>query len=467
VIGLQRAGPFAYGPFVMPATGASPNLLIVDDDEAIQNLLITAAKSRGWHPVAAGTGEQGCRLLDAEIKAVVLDHGLPGGDGIQVLARLRALRPDVPVVMLTGHNDAETAVRSIRAGADDYLTKPFELERLFSVIQEACRNRRQNVYSQRGESGAAAQATATLLRQSRSAQMRELFRQMEKAAQLQVTVLLTGESGTGKTLIAREIHGLSARAREPFIPVSCPALPRELLESELVGHERGAFTGASASRVGRFEQATKGTIFLDEIGDLPSELQPKLLTVLQDQEFFRVGGNQILRTGARIITATNIDLKTRVAEGRFREDLYYRLHVLEMRLPSLRERLDDLPDLVRLILERIARARCQEPWNITKGAMLMLAGHSWPGNIRQLENVLERATAFAEGVQLDEHDFTSLIHDGPGMPSVQVNLTLQEAERQIFVKAYERNGKNKARTARDLGIAERTVYNLLARYELR
>jgi DNA-binding NtrC family response regulator len=451
----------------MPVSEVSPNLLIIDDDEAIQNLLMTAAQSRGWHPVVAVSGAQGCRLLNAEIKAVVLDHGLPDGDGIQVLAHLRKLRPDVPVVMLTGHNDAETAVQSIRAGADDYLTKPFELERLFRVIQDACQLRRQNACSQKSDFVAKSQGPAALLQQSRSAHMRELFRQIEKAAKLQVTVLLTGESGTGKTLIAREIHRLGSRAHEPFIPVNCPALPRELLESELFGHERGAFTGASASRVGRFEQASKGTIFLDEIGDLPGELQPKLLTVLQDQKFFKVGGNQILRTDARIITATNIDLKTRVAEGRFREDLYYRLNVLEMRVPALRERLEDLPYLLRLILDRIARDRGQKPWDVNRPAMQMLMSHAWPGNIRQLENVLERATAFAEGDQLDEHDFAPLMQDRPDLPAAHSNLTLQEVERQAFVDAYQRCGQNKARTARHLGIAERTVYNLLARYELK
>nr|MCU0748076.1 sigma-54 dependent transcriptional regulator [Akkermansiaceae bacterium] len=307
------------------------------------------------------------------------------------------------------------------------------------------------------------------LRRSRSPKMRELYRHMERAAQLDITVLLTGESGTGKTYIAREIHRLSPRAAEAFIPVSCPALPRELLESELFGHERGAFTGATAARAGRFEQASKGTIFLDEIGDLPGELQPKLLTVLQDQEFFRVGGNRILRTEARIIAATNIDLQARVADGRFREDLFYRLNILELHLPPLRDRIEDLPDLMRLILERISQKRGADPWMVTPAAMDILKSHPWPGNIRQLENVLERATAFAEGAVLDERDIVPLIEErhpaAPGMPH-RVR-SLQEIERQAFMEAYQRSGRNKARTARDLGIAERTVYNLLARYELK
>ncbi len=412
-------------------------------------------------------------MMDSNIKAVVLDHGLPDGDGITAMGEIRAKFPDVPVIMLTGLNDAETAVRALKAGADDYITKPFELERLFTVIHEACRIRKQSGGSNGMSNGISARGgkrpETDGLRRSRSPKMRELYRHMERAAQLDITVLLTGESGTGKTYIAREIHRLSPRNAEAFIPVSCPALPRELLESELFGHERGAFTGATAARAGRFEQASKGTIFLDEIGDLPGELQPKLLTVLQDQEFFRVGGNRILRTEARIIAATNIDLQARVADGRFREDLFYRLNILELHLPPLRERTEDLPDLMRLILERISSKRGVDPWMVTPAAMDVLKAHPWPGNIRQLENVLERATAFAEGAVLDEQDIVPLIEErqvaAPGMP--QRVRSLQEIERQAFLEAYQRSGRNKARTARDLGIAERTVYNLLARYEVK
>jgi DNA-binding NtrC family response regulator len=451
----------------MPVHEVTPNLLIVDDDEAVRDLLLVAAKSRGWHPVAAASGGEGCHWLNSAIKAVVLDHGLPDGDGIEVLARLRQKCPAVPVVLLTGHNDAETAVRAIRAGADDYLTKPFELERLFSVIQEACRLRRQN--SSVEAAAAPPQRRERFPQQSRSPRMRKLFDQMNKAAQLDITLLLTGESGTGKTVIAREIHCLGQRAAEAFIPVSCPALPRELLESELFGHERGAFTGATVTRAGRFEQATKGTIFLDEIGDLPAELQPKLLAVLQDQEFFRVGGNRILHTDARIIAATNIDLQTRVREGRFRDDLYYRLNVLELHVPPLRERLADLPDLVRSILERIATKRREEPRGITASGIQVLKGYPWPGNIRQLENVLERASTFAEEEELDARDFAPLLEDRPGAHAAGTKplRSLHEVERQAFVDAYQRSGRNKAQTARDLGIAERTVYNLLARYNLK
>ncbi|MBC8126331.1 MAG: sigma-54-dependent Fis family transcriptional regulator [Gloeobacteraceae cyanobacterium ES-bin-144] len=445
------------------------NLLIIDDDETLRNLLLIAARSRGWRPVAAATGLAGCELLDSGIKAVVLDHGLPDGDGIQILIRLREKFPNVPVIMLTGLNDAEVAVRAIKVGADDYLTKPFELERLFTVIQEACRLRQQSNDMTEVETVVSPREQKKLQRKSLSPRMLELYHQMEKAAQLDITVLLTGESGTGKTHIAREIHRLSPRAGESFIPVSCPALPRELLESELFGHEKGAFTGATAARAGRFEQASKGTIFLDEIGDLPSELQPKLLTVLQDREFFRVGGNRILCTEARIIAATNIDLQARVADGRFREDLYYRLNILELHLPPLRDRVEDLPDLLHAVIGKIANKRGVKPWSISAAALEILKNHHWPGNIRQLENVLERATAFADDSELDERDILPLIQ-ARNVQSATIQLPnrpLHEVERLAFVNAYHQNGHNKAKTARSLGISERTVYNLLARYELK
>lgn len=444
------------------------NLLIIDDDETLCNLLSIAAKSRGWHPVTATTGQEGLRLLESNIRAVVLDHGLPDEDGIRVLTRLREKCHNMPVVMLTGLNDVETAVRAVKLGADDYLTKPFDLENLFTVIQGACQKRRLSPEVSAAIIPTPANEIGDLRMKTRSPQMGELYRQMERAAKLDITVLLTGESGTGKTHIAREIHRLSPRMQEAFIPVSCPSLPRYLLESELFGHEKGAFTGATAARAGRFEQASKGTIFLDEIGDLPCELQPKLLTVLQDREFFRVGGNRILHTDSRIIAATNIDLQARVADGSFREDLYYRLNIVELHLPPLRERLEDLPDLLQAILSKIADKRRVDPWTVTAAALEALKNNRWPGNIRQLQNVMERATAFANHSELDERDIVPLIRERNEIPAseIQPPRSLQEIERQAFMDAYEQCGRNKAKTARHLGIAERTVYNLIARYEM-
>ncbi|MEK7952618.1 sigma-54-dependent transcriptional regulator [Luteolibacter soli] len=443
------------------------NLLIVDDDETIQRLLVIAAKDHGWRPRTAGSGMGALDALDDSIEAVVLDHGLPDIDGLQTLERLRAAQPDLPVIMLTGLNDAETAVRALRAGAADYLTKPFELKRLFDLLRQIRVDRSGPVIAVTGASAKLAPADGL---RSADARVRELLRRMEKAASLDSTILLTGESGTGKTYFAREIHRLSPRANEDFIPVSCPALPRELLESELFGHEKGSFTGAVATRAGRFEQASKGTLFLDEIGDLPPELQPKLLNVLQDREFFRVGGSKILRTNARVIAATNVDLHAKVADGSFREDLYYRLNIIELHIPPLRERKDDLPGLTAAILGRIAARRGTHTWTLSPAASEAVAAYEWPGNIRQLENVLERATAFTDRNELGEKDLVPLLEsrrDGHAANAGGKVRTLHELERETFLEAYRRTGGNKARTARELGVSERTVYNLLERHGLK
>ena len=446
----------------------APNLLVVDDDSTIQRLLEFAARDNGWRPETAGTGREALERLDEMIEAVVLDHGLPDIEGMEVLARIRERFPNLPVIMLTGLNDAETAVKALRTGAADYLTKPFELKRLFDILREIRRERKDIPAPAPTATlpGSAVKETKALA--SASPKVRELLRRLEKAAALDSTILLTGESGTGKTYFAREIHRLSPRSGEDFITVSCPALPRELLESELFGHERGSFTGATSARAGRFEQASKGTLFLDEIGDLPPELQPKLLNVLQDREFFRVGGNKLLRTETRVIAATNVDLRSRVIAGSFREDLYYRLNIIELHIPSLRERKEDIEGLAGEILRRIAHRRGSEGWKLTASASAALLAFDWPGNVRQLENVLERATAFTDGSELGEKDLAPLLETrregtGPaGRP-----LTLQEMERDVFIQTYHRSGKNKAKTARELGISERSVYNLLERHGLK
>lgn len=453
----------------MPLNPASsPNLLIVDDDETIQRLLVIAAQDLGWRPVAAGSGNEALEMLRAGIEAVILDHGLPGMNGLQTLISIREKFPAVPVIMLTGLNDAETAVQALRAGADDYLTKPFELKRLFDLLRQAKITRRDSA----ALAPVAGRPSTKAALHSSNPQLRHLLGHLAKAARLDSTVLLTGESGTGKSHFAREIHRLSPRAAEEFITVSCPALPRELLESELFGHERGAFTGATSSRAGRFEQASKGTLFLDEIGDLPSELQPKLLNVLQDREFFRVGGSKMLQTNARVIAATNVNLRGRVEAGEFREDLYYRLNIIELRIPALRERKEDIPELTAGILAQIASRREVEGWRLMPAAAALLQDFDWPGNVRQLENVLERATAFAEKPLLDAEDFGLLLEgrrdtDSDSGPPTGRGLTLQEVERDAFIQTYLRTGKNKAKTARELGISERSVYNLLGRHGLK
>lgn len=447
-----------------------PNLLIVDDDDTIQRLLCIAAQDLGWRPLTATSGAGALETLNPAIEAVILDHGLPDMNGLDLLPLIRENAGDIPIVMLTGLNDAETAVRALRLGAVDYLTKPFELKRLFDILGNA-RSLRKDKQPVPSRTNGGKRTEAAL--QSANPKLRKLLVQLGKAAKLDSTILLTGESGTGKTHFAREIHRLSTRAQEDFVTVSCPAISRELLESELFGHERGAFTGATAARAGRFEQASKGTLFLDEIGDLPASLQPKLLTVLQDREYFRVGGSKLLHTDARVVAATNVNLRERVEQGGFREDLYYRLNIIELHIPALRDRREDIAGLTENILSKIAGRRGVDGWTVSQDAAEALSHFDWPGNVRQLQNVLERATAFAEHSLLRAEDIIHLLKgrdgDSPDVLAIKNGraLTLQEVERNAFIETYLRTGRNKAKTARELGISERSVYNLLGRHGLK
>lgn len=446
---------------------SKPNLLIVDDDETIQRLLAIAAKDHDWHPLAARSGYEAIEAINADIKAVILDVGLPGMDGIETIGRLHERFPGVPVIMLTGTNNAETAVQALKAGASDYLIKPFQLQRLFDLLCATVKSSKPTA-----QTPPSPKELPKVSLKTSSPRMKQLYRQLEKAAALDSTILLTGESGTGKTNIARQIHLLSPRAQEDFITVSCPALTRELLETELFGQENDTFTHADTPRPGRFEQASKGTIFLDEIGELPAELQPKLLSVLQDHEFFRVGGNKLIKTSARVIAATNADLQARVEAGTFREDLFYRLNIIELVIPPLRERKEDIPRFVRHILSRIAANRNSENWSLTESASAALKKFNWPGNVRQLENVLERATAFSDGSVIDANEIMGVLESpAPAARAQKIlsepGLTLHEIEREAFIRTYIRTGKNKAKTARELGISERSVYNLMGRHGLK
>lgn len=447
----------------MPSS--SPNLLIVDDDKTIQKLLAIAATDHGWKSIAAYSGTEAIRALDEDIRAVVLDLGLPGIDGLETMRRIHEKTPNVPVIMLTGTNDAEIAVKAIKAGAADYLTKPFEIQRLFDVIRSCTKS----LSSPALISPRRRNQKVTL--ESSSPRMKQFYRQVQKAALLESSILLTGESGCGKTYLARKIHLLSKRAENDFITVNCPALPHDLLEAELFGHEKGAIPGASSARPSRFEQASNGTIFLDEIGDLHIKLQPKLLNVLQHREFFHVGGKKPIKTNARVISASNLHLQDKVRSGKFREDLFYRLNIIELAIPPLRERREDIPSLITHILERIASNRGTHQWKLTDAAYTALIEFDWPGNIRQLENVLERSTAFSDGNTIEAEDIVTLLESSTPAAKRQIfaepGLTLHEIEREAFIQTYIRTGKNKAKTARELGISERSVYNLMARHGLK
>lgn len=442
----------------MPTNRAKPNLLIIDDDEEISGMLELAAEGYGWRPVSAGTMRRGLQRLTGQIKAVILDHGLPDGDGLQALRLIREKNPEVAVVMLTGWNDAETAVKALRCGADDYLTKPFEVERLFRVLQDACKQHRQRVDIPGVGFGDGGQVV------SKSPAMLAMLRNLERVARLDMTVLVTGESGTGKSWVAREVHRMSLRAKEPYVVVSCPALPRQLLESELFGHEEGAFAGVSTARKGHLEAASRGTLILDEVAELPLPVQLKLVTLLQDRRYFRLGGTKPQSSDVRLVATTHVDLVERVRAGQFREDLLYRLNIFEVKVPSLRERLEDLPDLCGQILERIAQRRGAAGWELSSEALAWLMCQGWPGNIRQLENALERASAYADGPVIALDTVKPVVDVTP--QAEKAPRSLVDMERQAFIDAYVRHGRNKARTARELGISERTVYNLLKRYRV-
>jgi DNA-binding NtrC family response regulator len=437
------------------------NLLVVDDDETIRHLLGRAALDHGWQPLGAASGNEALEIAHEGIEAVVLDYAMPGLDGLETLTGLRERFPGLPVVMLTGLNDAETAVRALRAGASEYLTKPFEMKRLFNVLASARQARRAETLPQVPASGQRA-----VCLESTSPRMVDLYRQMEKAATLNSTILLHGESGTGKVYFAREIHRMSTRRDAPFVAMNCVALPRELLETELFGQETGGAGVAAATRAGSLDQASAGTLFLDEIGSVPKELQPKLLNFFQHREYFRVGGSTLLTSNARVIAATNVDLGSLVAAGAFREDLYYQLNIIELTIPPLRERTADIPGITTSVLAHIAATRGLPGWSVSPAALELLQNYTWPGNIRQLENILQRTTASTEATVLEPDDFHPLLSTKAGLTSGKSH-TLQEIEREAFIKAFTRNGRKKAQTARELGISERSVYNLLARYKLK
>ena len=425
-----------------------------------------AAGDHGWKAISALTGPDALELLTLDIRAVILDLGLPGIDGLETLRLIHEKRPGIPVVMLTGTNNAETAVKAIKGGATDYLTKPFEIQRLFDVIRkstETCCDGSDIVISRK--------PSQRVCLDTSSPRMKQFYRQVEKAALLDSAILLTGESGVGKTYTARKIHNLSKRSSGDLITVNCPSLPGELLESELFGHEKGAFEGALTSHTGRFEQASGGTMFLDEIGDISKDLQAKLINVLQNKEFFKLGSKTPVKTDVRIITSTHMDLQSKVDSGEFREDLFYRLKTIELNLPPLRERLEDIPFLVKNTLTKIAKNRGTENWQLTDSAISALKGFDWPGNIRQLESVLEQSTAFAYGNTIEAEDIVTLLESPTPAAKRKIfaepGLTLHEIEREAFIQTYIRTGKNKAKTARELGISERSVYNLMARHGLK
>jgi two-component system nitrogen regulation response regulator GlnG len=380
---------------------------IIDDDRSIRWVFEKALEREGIaHRTFSAAQEALDHLAEESPQVVVSDIRMPGLSGLDLMQALRARAPATPIIIMTAYSDLESAVAAFQGGAFEYLPKPFDVDHAVELVRRAMEEGRRHV-----EAAPPAQDEEPEIL-GKAPAMQEVFRAIGRLAQSHATVLITGESGTGKELVARALHRHSPRAARAFIAINTAAIPKDLLESELFGHERGAFTGAQAMRRGRFEQAEGGTLFLDEIGDMPPDLQTRLLRVLSDGQFYRVGGHTPLAANVRVIAATHQELEARVRQGLFREDLFHRLNVIRLRLPSLRERREDVPALARHFLARSARELGVEDKRLTDAAMQFLSGHDWPGNVRQLENVCHWLTVMAPGQVVDVKDLPPELRGG-------------------------------------------------------
>ena len=450
----------------LSSTAGRTQVVIADDDPSILSLMNFTLCKAGFVTLTATNGEEAMALMTEEVSAAVLDLRMPRMNGHETLVAMRKAFPDVQVMLITAHGDIKDAVESMKAGAFDYITKPFIADELVSLVQQAartCELGREN--RQLRQTICPPQPNRPFV--GRSAVAQDLQDKIARIAELDATILITGESGCGKGLLARLIHQASPRARQPFINVNCTALPRDLVEAELFGHERGAFTGAHERRPGRVEMAKGGTLLLDEIGDMPLELQPKLLQFLQERTFMRVGGSQELSSDVRIVAATNVDLKALCRERRFREDLYFRLNVLLIEVPPLRARKADILLLADHILIGIARRRAVSHFELADDVRALFSDYPWPGNVREMENTLERATAFCKDglVRLCDlpSEFTQETEARATGHAGIAGRPLREIERMAIEQTLDLCRGNKAKAARTLGISEKSIYNKMDR----
>ncbi len=445
------------------------NLMIVDDERAIREVCRDVAQTLGFHTSIADSAEHAYRVLESNaIDVVLLDLKLPGAGGLEALHQIRERRPDVVIIVVTGYGTVQSAVQAMKNGAYDYVTKPFSmeelrllLERVSSHLKLKTENRmlREKIKSKQGFGSIV----------GRAPEMEKLYRIIAKAAQSTHPVLILGESGTGKEMVARSIHFSGPFRDKPFIPVDCGSLVPTLIESELFGYVKGAFTGAVQSRDGLLAIAEGGTVFLDEVGELPVDLQAKLLRAIQEREIRPVGSTRRIAINVRILAATNRDLEQAVAQGTFRRDLYFRLNVLSLRIPPLRERRQDIPLLAAHFLERLSRASGQER-SVSDEAMKALLAYDWPGNVRELENCLERACAFTTGPMIQLADLPSSIHSAPGTIPIGAEgtttkiLPMAELEKQTILNTITQLNGDKLLAARLLGIGKTTLYRKLKEY---
>jgi two-component system response regulator HydG len=442
-------------------------VLVVEDDDAMRDLLVEELSEAGFDVVSAGDGRAGVEVVKREpVELVVTDLRMPELDGFDLIRDVRATPGAPPIVMVTAFGSIETAIKAVKLGAYDYITKPFEIEELLLVADKALEERalRREVARLRTEVADRDRIGEIV---ARSATMREVLSLVRRVAASTVTVLITGESGTGKELIARALHQGSERAQGPFVAINLAAVPGPLLESELFGHKKGAFTDARADRVGLFEAADGGTIFLDEIGELAPELQAKLLRVLQEHEIRPLGATRTQRVDVRVVAATNRDLEELMAEGRFREDLYYRLNVVDVALPALRQRPDDILPLAEHFLDR-AGAKAHPPRRLTiaEDARRALTPYAWPGYVRELMNLMERGLALSNGDVLRLADLPSQVREHRATAdhlaaAMARGMTLEQLEREYIERVLADEGGNKTRAAQRLGLDRKTLYRKL------
>src|SRR3954470_11508051 len=432
-----------------------PTVLVVDDEQLIRWSLAERLKADGLHIVEAGTAHDALERFAPDIDLVLLDYRLPDGDGLHVLKKMKATQPDVPIILLTAFSSIETAVEAMKQGAYHYANKPFNLDEIAMVVDKALETTalRREVRALRASRSEPYALSRIVGDAAAMITLRALLQRI--AASPASTVLLTGESGTGKDLAAKVIHYNSDRSPRPFMNITCSALPEALLESELFGHERGAFTDARQQKRGLLESADGGTVFLDEIGEMVPALQAKVLRFLEEKSFKRVGGAADIHVDVRVVAATNRNLEEQVAKGGFRSDLYYRLNVLPMRLPALREHPDDVAALVNFFIDGFNSEFKKRVTGVSAGAAALLKGYGSPGNVRELRNVVERAMLLAEGTQLEAHDFGALKGGGApadpfDLPATGVNL--EDLERSLVVQALKRAGGNQTRAAARLGL---------------
>jgi DNA-binding NtrC family response regulator len=444
-------------------------ILVVDDEEIMCESLAAWLREDGYVVDTAPSGPVALQLArETDYAIYFVDLKMPGGmDGIETMMEIRRLHPEASVVIVTAYATVDTAITAMKEGAQEYIVKPCNPEEISLLVSRTIKVKnlqRENAILR-----------ARLKKQyqyrdiiTKNPKMQEILRLTQEIASLRSTVLIRGESGTGKELVARAIHYSGERATKPFITVSCAALAESLLESELFGYEKGAFTGAAAQTRGKFEAADSGTIFLDEIGDISPKLQADLLRVLQERTFYRLGGTEEVKVDARVIAATNKDLAEEVRQGRFRDDLYYRLNVIEIRIPALRERREDVPLLAQHLLERIAHEMGKPVDDITEAALKVLLDHDWPGNVRELENAVERAIVTCRGHVLTEQDFGFLLQAATPTAgwAFPPNTTLQDLEKQAIIATLARTNGNVKEAASVLGIDRSTLYDKMKRYEI-